>query len=896
MTPEQWDKIKDLFHQALEHPPAQRGDFIASECGDDTSVRLEIVSLLQAYEEEPDFIETPAADVATSLLASDQVGIVSGQKLGHFKVVQLLGAGGMGEVYLADDLKLGRKVALKLLPPHFIADKYRVRRFEQEARTVSALNHPNIITILEIGHTDSLHFIATEFVDGATLRKHMTNERMTVGEVLNIATQIASALHAAHSAGIIHRDIKPENIMLRRDGFVKVLDFGLAKQEVQEVDEEQSTAIRVKTNPGVVMGTVAYMSPEQARGNEVDAATDIWSLGVVLYEMIAGQTPFQGETSSHVIVSILEREPPPLSHRPEFPDEIQRIIFKALKKNKADRYQSTIALADDLNRLKERLKLEEMLNRVFDPLVITPESSAKNGTNDASVSRTNEVVNTGTKAERIMQRFKHQKGLALAAIVTLFIGLMTLWYLAVNRNRSSLTPPGKRSIAVLPVKPINVTTRDEVYEIGIPDSLIAKLATTNALVVCSLDSIRKYSDVGQDPIAAGKEQQVDYVLASNYQLVGGKLKYTAQLINVASGQIEDTYKFEKEASDVFGLQDAIAMDVGNKLFARFAASANRQAVARGTTNAEAYRLYLQGKNLVAQRNSESAERALTYFEQAIQLDPNFAKAYAGIANAYHSIGLRVADRFPVQVKTRAAIQKALELDSKCADAYAARGIVGFSYDWDFTSAERDLVTAIQLEPNNDIAHWGYALLSAYSGQFDKATAEIESALAIAPGTAMYERDRGRVLYFSRRYRDAAVQFKRAIELKQDLQSTWSCLFRAQEMDGDYAGAYEYFIRRATLTSDAALESYQKAYASEGWVGVRKRSIELAQLNNSPPNLYYDLATQSVTIGNKEQAFDYLSKAIERRSWEIALLRVDPQLDPLRSDPRFDQLVKRIGYR
>ena len=531
MTPEQWDKIKDLFHKALDYPPPQRGDFIASKCGSDTSVRMEIESLLQAYEEEPDFIETPAADVATSLLASDRVGIVTGQKLAHFKVVELLGSGGMGEVYLADDERLGRKVALKLLPPHFIADKYRVRRFEQEARTVSALNHPNIITILEIGHGDSLHFIATEFVDGATLRKHMANERMTVGEVLDIATQIASALNAAHSAGIIHRDIKPENIMLRRDGFVKVLDFGLAKQEVQEVDEEQSTAIRVKTNPGVVMGTVAYMSPEQARGGEVDAATDIWSLGVVLYEMIAGRTPFQGETSSHVIVSILEREAPPLSHRTGFPDEMQRIIFKALQKNKADRYQSASALAADLNRLKERLKLEEMLNRVLDPIVIPPDSSAKNGTNDTKVTRTNEVVTNGTKAERIINSIKRQKGLALAAMVALCIGLIALWYLAVKPSRSSLIAPGRRSIAVLPVKPINVTTRDDVYEIGIPDSLIAKLATTNALVVCSLDSIRKYSDVGQDPIAAGKEQQVDYVLASNYQLVGGKLKYTAQLIN-----------------------------------------------------------------------------------------------------------------------------------------------------------------------------------------------------------------------------------------------------------------------------------------------------------------------------------------------------------------------------
>jgi serine/threonine-protein kinase len=805
----------------------------------------------------------------------------------------------MGEVYLADDLRLGRKVALKLLPPQATLDTDRVKRFQQEARAASALNHPNIVTILEIGKTDSLHFIATEFVDGETLRDHMTKTPMTVGEVLDIAAQVASALQAAHSAGIVHRDIKPENIMLRRDGLVKVLDFGLAKlapQESLEADDEQSTAIMVHTNPGIVMGTVAYMSPEQGRGTEVDARTDIWSLGVVLYEMVAGRTPFEGETSSHVIVSILEREPPPLAHGPERPDELRRIILKALDKNKATRYQSASALADDLKSLKEKLKLEALLNRVLDPMAIAPESSARRGTSDNAATRTNDVATNRTRGEKILHKIKRQKGLVVAAILTLSIGLVALWYLGINRNKSALSATGKKSIAVLPVKPINQANRDEVYEIGIPDSLISKLATTNGLVVSSLDSIRKYADVGQDPVAAGKEQHVDYVLASNYQLVGGELKFTGQLINVSTGQIEDTYKFEKETSDVFALQDAIAVDVGNKLFARFATSASRQVTTRGTTNAEAYRLYLQGKNLVAQRNSETAQRAIAYFEQAIQLDPSFAKAYAGIANAYHSIGLRAPDRHSNDLKAKESIKKALEIDGNCADAYAARGIVGFSYDWDFTSAEKDLITAIQLEPNNDNAHWGYALLSAYNGQFEKATTEIETALIIAPGTAMYERDRGRVLYLSRRYDEAVVQLKRAIELKQDLQSSWASLLRAQEMKGDYAGAYDSFVKWATLTKTYALESFQTAYANEGWLGVRRKSIQHAQLNNTPPTMYYDLAAQSVRVGEKELAFEYLNKALERRSWEIALLRVDPQLDPLRSDPRFDQLVKRIGYK
>ena len=303
-------------------------------------MNLSVVRLsrsLQSHEQAESFIETPASDVAADLLAEDQPGLVAGQMVGHFRIASVLATGGMGEVYLADDTRLGRKIALKLLPPQFTVNADRVRRFEQEARAASALNHPNIVTIHEIGQTDSLHFIATEFVDGETLREHMANTRMTIGEVLDIAAQVASALQAAHEAGIVHRDVKPENVMLRRDGIVKVLDFGLAKlapHQAVAVDPQAPTKSMVKTNPGVVMGTVGYMSPEQARGAEVDARTDIWSLGVVLYEMVTGRAPFEGETPSHVIVSILESEPPPLARDAEVPAELERIVAKALRKER----------------------------------------------------------------------------------------------------------------------------------------------------------------------------------------------------------------------------------------------------------------------------------------------------------------------------------------------------------------------------------------------------------------------------------------------------------------------------------------------------------------------------------------------------------------------------------
>lgn len=380
MTPERWQQIDRLFHSVLACPSSDRAAFLRQACAGDESLRLEVESLIESHEQSDSFIDKPAEDIAAELLTGPQTRLSPGQRIGHYTIGVLLGAGGMGEVYLAQDLKLGRQIALKLLPAAFTRQQERVRRFEQEARAASALNHPNIVTIHEIGQTDSLHFIATEFVDGETLREHMANTRMTIGEVLDVAAQVASALQAAHEAGIVHRDVKPENVMLRRDRIVKVLDFGLAKlapHQAVAVDPQAPIRSMVKTNPGMVMGTIRYMSPEQARGAEVDARTDIWSLGVVLYEMVSGRAPFKGETPSHVIVSILENEPPSLTGDAEVPAELERIVAKALSKERAERYQTAGDLALDLKSLKEELEVESRLKQFRLPDASGGETGAK---------------------------------------------------------------------------------------------------------------------------------------------------------------------------------------------------------------------------------------------------------------------------------------------------------------------------------------------------------------------------------------------------------------------------------------------------------------------------------------------------------------------------------------
>jgi eukaryotic-like serine/threonine-protein kinase len=440
MTPERWKQIDQLFHATLAQPPSLRAAFLAQACAGDEVLRREVESLLSYHDISASFIEKPAGDVAAQLLASNKSKYTSGHEIANYRIVNELGSGGMGEVYLAQDLKLGRKIALKLLPIEFTSQPELVRRFEMEARAASALNHPNIVTIHEIGQSGSCHFIATEFVDGQTLRQRMASfakDPMSIVQILDIGSQIASALAAAHSAGIVHRDIKPDNIMLRRDGFVKVLDFGLAKLSPQITATEAST---VNTNPGIVMGTVRYMSPEQARGLEVDARTDIWSLGIVLYELITGRMPFTGETPSHVIVAILETKPPALSRYSEVPLELERIVAKTLRRHRDRRYQRAKDLVLDLNNLRKELETNTRLYGPSRPLrrnVPNARVSSEPHLSAANTVRLETPVAT-LKEAHVTTRRAHYKKAALVAASVLLVALGALaLYEIVRRYRSA---------------------------------------------------------------------------------------------------------------------------------------------------------------------------------------------------------------------------------------------------------------------------------------------------------------------------------------------------------------------------------------------------------------------------------------------------------------------------
>jgi eukaryotic-like serine/threonine-protein kinase len=475
MTEERWQRIKEIFNSALERAPRERDAFLEEACAGDDSLRREVQSLITAHEKEGSFIDDPAYEMAASWLASESANTLVGQQINHYKILAPLGAGGMGEVYLAQDAKLGRKIALKLLPDAFTNNEDRLRRFKQEARSASALNHPNILTIHEIGEANGRHYIATELIEGETLRERLKRAPVKLSEALDIVTQTASALAAAHEVGIIQRDIKPENIMLRKDGYVKVLDFGLAKLtegKWTESEPEASTLMQVNTSTGLVMGTVNYMSPEQARGLETDERTDIWSLGVVLYECVAGRPPFEGATNADVTVSILEREPPPLTaFSQEIPAALNAIVKKALRKERAERYQTATEMLGDLREVKQDLEFGERLERTASPdkhvspqqtlLTTSAALSLDATTNRTEAIHTDEIKEAQTAVVRpATSRRKSTRTLFIVALAALVLlgGGFAVYKLFIQRkpvapfqlgNITRLTNHGKATSAAI---------------------------------------------------------------------------------------------------------------------------------------------------------------------------------------------------------------------------------------------------------------------------------------------------------------------------------------------------------------------------------------------------------------------------------------------------------------
>ena len=662
MKAERWQQVERVYESALAKDASERASFLEDACAGDDALRQEVESLLAYQERSEDFIESPALDVAAKLIAMQKsTTAVSGQMINHYKIVAAIGAGGMGEVYLAEDTRLERRVALKFLPVHLTEDERYLRRFEQEARAVAALSHPNVCMIHEVIQTgDGRHCIVMEYVDGMTLSDSLQEKPLTVREALDIAIQVGSALSAAHLAGIVHRDIKLENIMLRRDGYVKILDFGLAKltdKNWSGVDNEAATRM-LNTSPGVVMGTVYYMSPEQARGLPVDERTDIWSLGVVLYEMICGSHPFTGATPTDVIISIAEREPEPLTKRvPEAPLQLEEIVQKALAKDLQDRYQTADDLLRDLRSLNRGLEFQSELGQV------------KGSTGRFPALETN-------RDQIRVDRFKWTSSsmLILAAIVA---GLIITTLIAVRSYRHSSTqaPSSKiTSVAVLPMTNVSGDPAQDYFVDGVTETLIAGLAKVGELRVMPRSSVMQYRNAPKALKDIARELNVDAVIQGSVQRIADRVQIKVELIQPSTDRHLWSENYDRELRDVLTIQNEVAKAVTQAVQIKLTQQEQLRLAGSRQIDPVAYDYFLRGKYYLGRQTKDDNLKAIEMLDKAVATDSNFAAAHAELAQAcVWRLFLFAPEERNLEERAFVAVEKALSLDPDLAEAHLARG-------------------------------------------------------------------------------------------------------------------------------------------------------------------------------------------------------------------------------
>jgi len=824
----------------------------------------------------------------------------SGTKLGRYEIRSHIGAGGMGEVYLALDTELDRTVAIKILPEALATDQQRLQRFIQEAKAASALNHPHILTIYEIGTAGASRFIATEFIDGETLRARI-NAGMKLADILEIAIQATSALAAAHTAGIIHRDVKPENIMVRRDGYIKVLDFGLAKltePKGSTTDTEAPTRAMVNTGAGTVMGTANYMSPEQAKGTQVDPRADLWSLGAVLYEMVTGHVPFPGETPTETISLILQKEPAPLTRfTNEVPAEVERIINKALTKDREERYQTAKDLLIDLRNLKRKLEVDAEIERTVAPEFRSSVSTSSGLNAPATVSGSGIAAPTGvapaaSSAEFIVSGIKqHKLIIALAVLVVGAIGLGA--YLHARNTEVAI-----ESIAVLPFTNQSHDPDSEYLSDGVTEGIINSLTQLPNLKVIARSSVFRYKGREADPFTAGKELGVRAILTGRIMQRGDTVTVSAELVDVRDSKQLWGDQYERKASDLMSLQRDIAGQIASNLRLTISGEAHNRMTKHYTDNPEAYQLYLKGRYYWNKRNVEALKKSIEYFNQAIEKDPNYALAYAGLADTYGLIP-SYSGGSPREFGPRAmaAARKAVELDDTLAEAHTSLATALGSYDWNWAESTKEFQRAIELNPNYATAHHWYSdtpLLC--TGRLDEAIAEMKRAQELDPLSLIINAELGGNYIFARRYDKAIEQLGKTIEMDPTFYYARYNLGEAYELTGDFQEALKEYQTAYRISDDPAVLGFLgHAYANSGKKDEALKTLD--QMKGISRQRYvpaYSFATVYAALGEKDQAFQWLEKSYQDRGPEMTLIKVDPLFDNLHSDPRFADLVRRMG--
>jgi serine/threonine-protein kinase len=800
---------------------------------------------------------------------SETIGnaLPASSRLGPYEIIAPLGAGGMGEVYRARDTRLGREVAVKVLPQPLASDPDRRARFEREARAVAALSHPNILAIHDYGTQGAISYAVMELLEGETLRGRLAKGPLPWREAVEIGAAIADGLAAAHAKGIIHRDLKPENLFLTADGRVKILDFGLARMD-PPADSQVETGpyVRAATDPGVVMGTAGYMSPEQVRGERVDARSDLFSFGCVLYEMVAGRRAFQRETAAETMTAILHEEPPePATLGHPVPAELGRVIHQCLAKSPSHRLQS----AHDLALGFRGMASDPTLHRL-------------------------------TATRRFSRR------LAGAIATALLIGVLgpSVYFLTKGGSRAE---PGKpsdvaKAVEALAVLPFVTDAKDSDSDFlgdGMTISLINSLSQVRDLKVRPYSSVTRHKSGQRDPLLAGRELQVQAVLTGRVQKIREDLIITVELVDVAEGRSLWIEQYQRKYVNLLAVQQEIARASTDKLRLRLSGEEAGQLARQPTHNLEAFRLYILGRVEWNKRTEEGLKRGIAYFEQSIQEDPNYALAYAGLADCHIILGFNHMLFSPREAfgKARSAAAKALEKDANLAEVYASLACIQAGFDWDWTGAERQFKRAIQLQPTYPTAHHWYALLLSRLGRHDEGLAEIRQTQKLDPSSLIINHGMGAALRLAHRLDDAIEQYRKTLAMEPTFAYALLDLGVAYAQKGMYPEAIME-LQRAHQQSKRQTRILGFLGYAHAKAGQESQAREvLARLQDLAKHSYvssYTMALIYLGLGDKDQAFACLHQALAERDPWLMEVKIEPLLDELRTDPRFTDLLRCMG--
>jgi serine/threonine protein kinase len=876
-SPERWQRVQSLFYEALQLPADARSSFLKSQCDGDQQLQKELEDLLQATEKPLEFLKQPVLEAAHQMVRDNaQRTLAAGTKLAHYEIISLLGTGGMGEVYLAEDTRLRRKVALKMLKPELTSEERDLRRFEQEALAASALNHPNILTIYEFRQVDNLRFIVAEYIEGDTLRKKIAHGPLQPNAVVEIAIQIASALSAAHASGIIHRDIKPDNVIVRKDGIVKVLDFGIAKlieSKLEETIRRKALAtISDTSQPGMVVGTARYMSPEQARGQAIDVRSDIFSLGSVVYELITGRVAFVGETTTDVLAAILTADPfPPADFVPEVPYELERIISKAMRKDRETRYQAAADLQIDLQDYEKETEFQARLKVPARP------RPARTGWNSLTPARA-----TPTQLSRqtpMLRRWLVVSGFLIA--------VLAIGYFVAQRTVGRVQQSQARTLAILPFRNLKQDSQTDFLGFSLADEIISKLGSINALNVRPSSSIDKYRNQVIDPQKVAADLNVDTLLTGSFIREGDELRITAQLIDVKPDKILWRDVIDVKYDRLLTVQDRVSEQIIKGLELNLTPAEAASIKPAKPINGEAYEYYLRGIDFYSLNQFADAISAL---EKSTSIDPNYAPAWAHLGRAYTTHASLEFGGREDYIKAQAAYEKAIALNPSLPEPRIYMANL-FTDTGRVEQAVPLLRSVLQDSSNNAEAHWELGYSYRFAGMLHESVAECEKARQSDPQVKINSSALNAYLYLG--------EYEKFLESLPTNDNVYILFYRGlgefymnkpQEAAADFDRAYDRNSSLLPADVGKSLSYSIKHQPARGLELLRQTEVKVEDSGVSDAESMYKLAQAFAVLGDKASALHMLRHSIGGGFFCFPYFQGDPLLQNIRGESEFQNLL------